>query len=62
MHRKTEEESITGSMGDEENAAGRLGGAYVKRLRMLDTWWVDPFSDTTPEVRAGRRKHEKGPA
>jgi hypothetical protein len=25
-------------MGDDENAAGRrLGGAYIKRLRMLDT-------------------------
>ena len=38
MHRKAEEESHSGVLGDDENAAGRrLGGAYVKRLRMLGT-------------------------
>jgi hypothetical protein len=36
-------------MGDDENAAGRrLGGAYVKRLRMLGTSGVDPLP-TDPE-------------
>jgi hypothetical protein len=39
-------------MGDDENAAGRrLGGAYVKRLRMLGTKHAD-----VPELRSRTRR------
>jgi hypothetical protein len=52
---------MTAFYGVTRRTGRRLGGAYVKRLRKLDTWWVDLFSDTRQRYGPGRRKHEKGP-
>ena len=46
-------------MGDDENAAGRrLGGAYVKRLRMLD--YAGP-PKTTSEIKTASRPRPVNP-